>query len=334
MHMKIKRLLLEVAVIALLSGCREAEQSMQTPATFESPLASRHRVESPLSSPDALESPVASFKGKLAFHSQRSGILQIYVLDGDTGEITRLTNDSAGAFEPNWSPDCSSIVYTSKRDDPNSFAIYTMGDDGSDQMRLFEHQPEDDWAPAWSPNGTMIAYQTNPNGRFTICFVSTEGEREGCLEESVDAGSPSWSPDGETLLFTANWDGYWQIYAINRSDGTGPTQLTHNGYTEKYPKFSPDGRYIAFSSKREEGFDIFIMRADGSDEIQLTTHSADDVSPEWIGNDQIVFASLRSLFGSSRDWDLYLMDRDGQNITRLTDTKGLDKWPSWCLPAE
>lgn len=308
----------------LSSACQRAEQ--QTTATVESAL--------PTPQPQAFESPLEKpgvrFDGMIAFHSKRSGALQIYVLQGDTGKTSRLTSDPGGAFEPSWSPDCGSIVFTSGRDDPNSFEVYTMRSDGSEQTRLFENQPADDWAPAWSPKGDMIAYQTSQAGKLKVCFVSVDGEPQGCLEDEYNNGSPAWSPDGSKILFTSDRDGAWEIYVADVQGSSAPTQLTNNDYTDKYPQFSLDGRYIAFASKRADNFDIFLMQADGSGEIQLTTDGADDVTPRWVGNEQLVFASSRTWVGDSQDWDLYLIDRDGGNLTQLTDVVGLDKWPVWC----
>lgn len=323
-------------VVLILLGVFSCKRLEQDPAIISSPL------ESPLASPDVFESPLVAspqltgplFEGTIAFHSKRSGSLQIYILQGGTGEIERLTTDPFGAFEPSWSPNCESIIFTSGRDNQDSFEIYTMLRNGNEQKRLFKHQPEDDWAPAWSPDGDTIAYQTNSGGRFNICFVNINGKQKGCLEEELDNGSPAWSPDGNKMLYTSNRDGDWEVYIIDMQGDSTSVQLTHNDFTEKYPQFSPDGKYIAFASERANNFDIFVMDVDGSNEIQLTDHSADDVSPHWVGCEKIAFASHRSLSERERDWDLYLMDRDGRNVTRLTHAAGLDKWPVWCSSAE
>lgn len=317
-------------MVLVVSACQETESGV-TATPFESPLDSAQALESPVEVPEA---SLPQFQGKIAFHSKREGNLQIYLLDGDALTLERLTTDPFGAFEPSWSPDCGSIAFSSGRDSKDSFEIYSMRSDGSDQKRLFKHQPEDDWAPAWSPDGNVIAYQTNPGGRFNICFVSVEGEKLGCLEEGANNASPHWSPDGERIVFTSNRDGDWDIYVADWQEPSEVVKLTDNDFVEKYPQFSPDGSYVAFASERDDNFDIFVMRADGTEETRLTDHSADDVSPRWVGDDKLVFASQRSLVDGFPDWDIYLMDRDGANIVQLTDVAGLDKWPVWCGVSE
>ena len=72
-----------------------------------------------------------------------------------------------------------------------------------------------------------------------------------------------------------------QIYLIN-PDGSGITRLTDSWQEEKYPSWSPDGRYIAYSSWVDGGLEIFIMNADGSEQIQLTDNSVIDEDPSWV----------------------------------------------------
>jgi Tol biopolymer transport system component len=322
-----------VSWVMLLAGCLLFACQRAEPTTTIEP---KPKPESVLPTPQAqtfaspLESPLSQPQGKIAFHSEREGSLQIYVLHVDTGKTERLTTDPYGAFEPSWSPDCQSIVFTSKRDNPNSFEIYTMRSDGSEQTRLFSHQPEDDWAAAWSPTGDTIAYQTNPMGMLNVCWVSTGGEQQGCIEGDYHKAMPAWSPDGSKLLFTSDRDGDWEIFVSSAQEGATPVQLTNNDFADQHPQFSPDGQFIAFASKRGESHHIFVMNADGSGEKQLTFDGVDNLTPRWVGNERIVFASLRALPDTSQDWELFLVDRDGGNATQLTNSPGMDKWPAWC----
>ena len=307
--------LVGLSVACLLSACGSDEA---TPTPSESVSVLPSPFESPLQ-------PVQQFAGLLAFHSERSGTLQVYLLQGDTAEVVRLSDDPAGDFEPDWSPDCRSLVFSSQRLDPYGFELYTVGKDGSGEKRLIENQPADDWAPAWSPAGDIIAYQTNQAGRLNICFVNTAGESQGCLEGDYNKATPAWSPDGSTILFVSDRDGDWDVYATDYPIASEPVPLTDNDASDSNPRFSPDGTVIAFASNPLGNFDIFVMNADGSSQVQLTNDAADDATPRWMGSDKIVFASQRT-----SDWELYLMDRDGSNVEQLTDSPGLDKWPVWC----
>lgn len=307
--------LIALSVACLVSACAAGEI---TPTPSESISALEPPFDSPLQ-------PAQPFEGTVAFHSERNGLLQIYLLRGDTPEAVRLTADPAGAFEPDWSPDCGSIVFASKRLDPDAFELYTMHEDGSGERLLFENQPADDWSPAWSPVGELIAYQTNQSGELDICFVNPAGESQGCLEGDYKKASPAWSPDGTKILFVSDRDGDWDIYLTDYPAVSEPVPLTDNNASDLNPRFSPDGRSVAFASNPLGNFEIFVMDADGSNLVQLSAVDGDDVTPRWMGNDKIVFASQRT-----GDWELYVMNRDGSNLVRLTDSPGLDKWPVWC----
>lgn len=320
--------LLVLGLILLAAGvvvsCKKAKQEPTSePVSPLSPLG-KPASDSPLGTPPG-QSP--RFPGKIAFHSDRTGLLQIYVLDGETGQTDQLTAGSVQAFEPGWSPDCQSLTYAFGDATGEGFEVYTMRADGSEQTRLFEHPSVDDWSPAWSPRGDMIAYQTNEGGSLNVCFSDLNGESKGCLlQDAYSNALPAWSSDGERVLFISNRDGGdWDVFVTEVGSDADSVQLTKNDVHDSSPQFSPDGRFVTYASERLGNFDVYVADADGSNEIQLTFDGAEDVNPRWVGDDQIVFASIRTL-----DWELYLMKSDGSAVTRLTSEIGLDKWPVWC----
>ena len=301
----------------LLSACGQQEQP--TPTDFVSPVDTPEPFESPL------PEPVTYFEGQLAFHSDRSGSLQIYLMQGDLAEPTKISDDPMGAFEPSWSPDCEQLVFASKRPDSDSFELRLMDSDGRGERTLMDQQEPDNWSPAWSPNGEIIAYQTNHGGQLNVCLATATGERLQCLEGDYSKASPAWSPDGSKLLFVGDQDGDWDIYVTDYPPTGQPTKLTENNRPDFNPQFSPDGEYIVFSSSRVGNYDIYLCKADGSDEVQLTSAGGDDTTPRWVGADKIAFSSQRT-----EDWELFLMNRDGTDLVQMTSSFGLDKWPVWC----
>jgi TolB protein len=91
------------------------------------------------------------------------------------------------------------------------------------------------------------------------------------------------------------------------------------------PSWSPDGTRIAFTSHRAGSADIWVMNADGSNPVQLTTNGADDVDPAWSPDGaKIAFASRRN-----GNLEIYVMSADGSNQTRLTISGEDDIQPAW-----
>jgi Tol biopolymer transport system component len=111
-------------------------------------------------------------------------------------------------------------------------------------------------------------------------------------------------------------------------DGSEVQILSRNG--DHWPRWSPDGSQIVFFSTRTpDGSDdgdseIFVMKADGSDQTQLTFNEASDEVPVWTADGRIVW-SHRTGPGQ---WDLWIMNADGSNQQRLTSLDGAELWPS------
>lgn len=93
---------------------------------------------------------------------------------------------------------------------------------------------------------------------------------------------------------------------------------------------APTTAKIAFGSARDGNREIYIMDPDGTQQVNLTRHKADDVSPAWSPTgEQILFASNRERPKVPPSWDIYLMDADGNNVRRVFE-KSLDRrQPAW-----
>ena len=113
---------------------------------------------------------------------------------------------------------------------------------------------------------------------------------------------------------------------ISNETGYEIRRLTDNLGIDESPSWSPDGRSIAFFSKRDDNEDIYVMDASGDNLRNLTNHIGDNNDPSWSPDGHtIAFASDRD--GTSGD--IYVMDADGGNVRRLTNHTSQDGDPSW-----
>src|SRR5262249_31884704 len=138
-----------------------------------------------------------------------------------------------------------------------------------------------DAVPAWSPDGSKIAFTSARDGRNQIYVMNVDGSSQTRL--TTDAGSdvsPAWSPDGKTIAFASNRDGNYEIYVMN-SDGGDQTRLTRNLDVDLDPAWSPDGRQLTFTTNRDGNYQIYRMDADGTSQTRLTTNQAPDATPDW-----------------------------------------------------
>ena len=180
------------------------------------------------------------------------------------------------------------IAFQSSRDFGEfafKYNIYVMDANGKNLVRLTQG-PASDVNPAWSPDGTQIAFASNRDGDFEIYVMNTDGANPVQLTEDPWATdwTPTWSPDGKRIAFSSDRDGDDEIYVMN-PDGTDPIQLTHNLWEIDFsPVWSSDGKKIAFSSYNHvRNADVYVMNADGSDLVNLTQNqSADDFLASWL----------------------------------------------------
>ncbi len=183
----------------------------------------------------------------LAFASTRSSDhKQIYSVQFDFArtlvapcvvEPCRLTDDSAEDYDPAWSPDGQSIVFTSTRS--GTPQIYKMSASGGEVTRLSFDNAVDQQA-SWSSTG-RIAFVNNQTGTGQLYTMNANGgELRQITSLSTGATDPSWSPDGTKTAFASGVVGSYQVYVTALTGGT-PRRLTSFEADNKFPQWSPDG---------------------------------------------------------------------------------------------
>jgi len=273
----------------------------------------------------------------IVFHSARDGSSRIYVMNPDgTGE--RAITTGPGDFWPDLSPDGRFVVFRSNRSGNNE--IYVADVNGGTPVNISNSTANDDW-PRWSPNGHRIAFHSNRDGNFNIFTVTPDGSdlRHVTTDAALDQWA-DWSPNGQQLAFRRGMDVY-----VADADGEEQNvrRLTFlSTVLSQMPAWSPNGKEIAFMSARAGYVSVFLMSAEGDTPehpaVNLTPKGATDASsawqsraPSWSKNGkQIYFMSFRpSTFrpGVGNDVEIFVMNADGSQPTRLTNATGEDGGP-------
>ncbi|MCU0723297.1 MAG: hypothetical protein MUC63_06745, partial [Planctomycetes bacterium] len=211
------------------------------------------------------------------------------------------------------------LYYLSERE--GVYNLYVLDLAGGEPRAVTRH-PEDVQHPCLSFDGSSFVYEMGfrlwrlnlASGEAKPIPVTINADAKGPETEkrslSEGAEDPCWSPDGATIAFALRGD-LWTMPAAG-----GPARrITSGPARDEWPKFSPDGRRVAFFSDRSGNKDLWVMDANGQNLAQLTFDKADDFFLSWhpSGN-LLVFCSTRS--GNKDLWELDLRTGDQKQLTR------------------
>ena len=246
-----------------------------------------------------------------------------------------------------FSPDGSQLLYSQyglrtsnttglKSSDPMNTSIEIMNADGTGKTTLFHRDGFSAFSGVWSPSGNEVALSV---GRYfrpaglppaQIGLLKPDGTNlRLILDDEMNNGFPSWSADGNRLVFKRGR----QLFVTSLADGE-LIPLTDPSYYSNFPQWSPDGHLIMFTSNRDDDFDLYTMRPDGTHLQRLTDVAGVDAHSTWCaGSDWIVFSSARMGFKDEMALydavpqpygEIFAMRSDGSDVRQLTDNKWED----------
>jgi TolB protein len=206
--------------------------------------------------------------------------------------------------------------------------IYTMQPDGGG-VRNLTNDESPDFQPAWSPDGTQIAFVSLHIGssHFDQLYTMDPQGGDPTLLTDIDGGNvqePAWSPDGERIAFYVSFGGAIddELFIVG-ADGSDLMQLTDNARSDSDPAWSPDGTRLAFG---RDGT-IVTMDPDGTDVRRVTPKGIVGFDPSWSPNGRrLAFISHAA---SSSQYDLFTIRADGTGLMQVDGTKRDETNPSW-----
>ncbi|HEX6663779.1 MAG TPA: hypothetical protein VF025_08905 [Gaiellaceae bacterium] len=210
--------------------------------------------------------PKWSRHGGLVFQSNRDGNWDVYSMIPPYGSVRRLTHDDGPDGEPAPSPDGGRVAYIHDGD------LYVRSSIGGEGHKVADAAA---W-PTWSPDGKSIAYEAGSAGRHGIVVTGRGGSGYGAPGHR----HPAWSPNGNAIAYECLVGDHWHICLLNPTDGSSRA-ITHGGSDEFAPAWSPDGRRIAFIGDRDGNDQLYVMRADGTGIVRLTSSHAEKDTPSW-----------------------------------------------------
>ncbi len=259
-------------------------------------------------------------------------VSHIWLVSSEGGPTTKLTTGEKGETSPQWSPDGSNIAFLADRD--KGTQVWVIPVDGGEADKLTNEENDIQYFQ-WSPDGKRIAFVTRDTPKdktdrekrkkekFDAIVVDSDfiyshlwvidvetREKRRLTEGDFSVSDPQWSPDGASIAFVMSKSGFQESSFIDISDdrhtdiyvvptaGGAPRQLTTNPGPDANPRWSPDGKLIAYTSSAEQKSwaakaDLMVITPEGGAPRDLTKDFFESAgsNPAWAPDGATIYFS-------------------------------------------
>jgi TolB protein len=280
-------------------------------------------------------------KQLIVYEAAQGDVVNVYTVDPDSGKTHQLTRGTSFDGNPAWAPDRKRVIFSSRRDGQPNTDLYIMAADGSDVRRLTDTPDAAEYSAKYAPGAATIAYIRQEGDGWSLWVMNADATSQRKVAGPFAfAEFPAWTPDGTQVYLSAieegqqggeGYAGGAAVISVGMATGEVRTRVRPAG-PAVCPHFSRDGARLTYATTGTNGnLDIFAhdLASDdtsGAHDAQITRDPARDDYANPSPDDRTM------VFVSDRDGgpDLYIMDRDGAHVRRLTDSPDLkENVPDW-----
>jgi TolB protein len=258
---------------------------------------------------------------RIAFVSDRSGENEIWVMSADGSDPKQLTEKCGGCTGLRWSPDGKKIAFTCGKSGTDHIHV---ADTGTGKVTALTDGETACRQPAWSADSKKLSYSYYGGGFYGTYIMDADGTNKENISGEGGGLDAHWSTDGKRITFTSVRDGNgFRVYAMD-ADGKSVKQLSMdaNGVGNVFPRWSPDGKSVAYGEQVDGVLQIAVVGADGTGQKVITSKASHSFA-RWSPDGKSL-AYLRTVENHSPA--LVVSDPDGGNAKELIHGYGSGEW--------
>ena len=304
------------------------------------------KTPEPVNTPIATETPtvtptrVGGSAGQIAFSSDRTGSMQVWMMNTDGSQQHPLTNLPDGACKPSWSPDGRKLVFVSPckerkdRYDGSKIFVMDVANESAPYPLPVPPSPAEDYDPTWSPDGLKIAFTSTRAGNPDIFVYNMSDQTLLQLTNNRSVEKyPAWSPTGTQIAYVRDFS-YSQLWIMSDT-GQFQTRFAVSGeVNDMWPNWSPDGSNLLFSQLNAANVPWLVSLRYEDRNTTTSTRIPPRGQPD-VGPVAQVDISPDGNWIAYESWpdginhDIYMMTINGSAKMRLTTDKDFDFGPAW-----
>lgn len=265
------------------------------------------------SEPEFVETPADEYW--IVFSSSRTGDGDIYATKADGSAPVLIAGTTAAEGTVRYDPARSRVVYHRFEDDRALLVA---------ESEVLFADPNGDVAPSWSTHGQLVVGLETPAGGDLAVLDTSGVEQTRLTRDPAVERYPAWSPDGDRIVYAKRLESGWDLHVFDVSSGD-ETRITFDATYVGHPAWSPDGKRLAFDTLIDGDAEIVMLELGSGQVTRLTRRSGNDLVPSWSPDGRYV------AFGGSPEgsdnWDIWLVDVETTELTRLTEDPANDGGP-------